>query len=51
MNAQSYTKAISVDNAPKEAFAAINNVRGWWSENIEAFRVTARTLWVAAGRC
>ena len=24
-----------VDNTPEDAFAAINNVRGWWSEEIE----------------
>jgi hypothetical protein len=30
-----FTAAFSVDQAPGEAFDAINNVRGWWSENIE----------------
>ncbi len=35
MNNQDFTAAISVENTPEEAFDAINNVRGWWSENIE----------------
>ena len=35
MNNQNFTAAISVDQTPKDAFAAILNVRGWWSENIE----------------
>lgn len=28
------TAAMSVDQPPAEVFAAITNVRGWWSENI-----------------
>jgi hypothetical protein len=29
-----YTTAFSVDQTPDEVFAAINDVRGWWSEEI-----------------
>jgi hypothetical protein len=35
MTSQNYTATISVDQSPKEAFEAIRNVRGWWSEEIE----------------
>ena len=35
MKNQNFTTAFSVDKTPKEAFDAINNVRGWWSGNIE----------------
>jgi hypothetical protein len=31
----SFTAAFSVDQTTKEVFHAINNVRGWWSEDIE----------------
>ncbi|MEI8134652.1 MAG: SRPBCC family protein [bacterium] len=34
-DAFSYTTSFTVDNTPEEAFTAINNVRGWWSEEIE----------------
>jgi hypothetical protein len=35
MTNQNYTVAFTVDQTPEEAFAAINNVRGWWSQEIE----------------
>jgi hypothetical protein len=33
--AQNYSSSFMVDQSPEEAFAAINNVRGWWSQAID----------------
>lgn len=35
MNSQNFTTTFLVDRTPKEVFAAINDVRGWWIEEIE----------------
>ena len=35
MNNRNFTTAFTVDQTPEAAFAAINNVRGWWSEEID----------------
>ncbi len=35
VKSQNYSTKFIVDETPEEAFAAINNVRDWWSGNIE----------------
>ncbi|MCC9070879.1 SRPBCC domain-containing protein [Flavobacterium sp. F-65] len=35
MDNQDFTTTILVGQTPKEAFDAVTNVRGWWSEEIE----------------
>jgi len=35
MATQSFSSVFLVDQSPEEVFSAINNVRGWWSGQIE----------------
>lgn len=35
MKTSDYSTSFSVDKSPEEVFKAINNVRGWWSGEVE----------------
>lgn len=35
MKSQDFITIMEIDTTPQQVFDAVNNVRGWWSENIE----------------
>ena len=46
MKTSDYTTAIVVENSPTEVFNAINNVRGWWSEEVEGSTDNLNAEWI-----
>jgi hypothetical protein len=38
MNSNDFTATFLADRSPEEVYAAINNVRAWWSGSIEGGR-------------
>jgi hypothetical protein len=46
MKNQNYTTSFTVDQSPQEAFDAINNVRGWWSEQVEGITDKSGEEWM-----
>ncbi len=45
MDDKNYTTTITVNASPEAVFAAINNVRGWWSDDIEGNTAMLGDVW------
>jgi hypothetical protein len=50
MKEQSFNTIISVDATPDQAFAAINDFRGWWSHDIDGSTDTADVEFTFRGK-
>ena len=50
MTQQNYTTSFATDRTPDEVFAAVNNVRGWWSEDIEGSTEQPGSVWFYQAR-
>lgn len=44
-NASDFSVTIAVNNTPAEAYKAINQVTGWWSEEVEGRTDQAGSVW------
>jgi uncharacterized protein YndB with AHSA1/START domain len=49
MSDQSFTTTLTVAATPEETFAAINDVRGWWSQDVDGPTATAGAEFVFRG--
>jgi hypothetical protein len=45
MTSKDFTATIVVDQTAQEVYSAINNVRGWWSQEIEGDTETLHAVW------
>ena len=50
MTRENYTTSFTVDRTPEEIFAAVNNVRGWWSEDVEGSTTKVGDVWFYQAR-
>jgi len=49
MNDASFRTTLSVEAAPDDAFAAINDVRGWWSQDVDGSTDTVGAVFAFRG--